>query len=564
MDYNGTDAVLLENETQESEHGEAIGSVAEVIDICIRSRLLKSMNGVFVNKKRIFVEFVSACEDIGSFGIIEELLKPVDTLMGIEVWKSLYLMLDQSENELDRRARKLIGRMSREKDRIFSNNGFRQVYVISNYLCSGSILDENELSSNYRAVSDILLLKNNYNINLGTKNNEFELLNQAGAVRTFSYKLVEKPCREIAVATYMSLVAEMIEAPVNEKLYSAFNTTEFTFFDDYFSNNIETKMPNAAAMEYMAWIPEELERLKKLTTVSLEQLDRATMGQWSEFFRIYYNDMVKDETDTEIFKNSFHTYLKEKFNYKEMQACFAKDEVNSVIDRGGVSAISGARDSVFIRASLFGREYARNTYYSDYVTPIYTNTLKHLYEQAEKFERMIKGINNQLPRMLVIINSRLYSSIGDYYRRIVRDYISNHRTEFNLLMDVDLTPTGFFDKLFEFFKVMVNQIPVYSLNFEQELGGRLEEIGSDFARRNQVIEEALSSNIEGSRRLNISMDANCSRIYQTYLGNPRADFVKRLMGDNINNVYDLEKSDCIENLVIYNLSSLDDIFGENE
>lgn len=564
IDYDGTDAVMLENSAHDLGRGEVTGSVSEVIDACIRTRLLKSMNGVFVDKKRIFVEFISACEDIGSFEIINEILQPIDTLTGIEIWKSLYLMLDQSDMELDRKAKRLITHMNRENDKIFAPSGFRQIYIVSNYLCSGSILDENEIEANYRAVSDILLLKNNYNINTGTKGNEFELLNQAKTIRTFSYNLVEKPCREIAIATYMGLISEMVNVPVNDKIYSAFNTTEFTFFDDYYQQQIETKMPGAQAMEYMAWIPEELERLKKISTVNLDMLDRATMGQWSEFFRLYYNDVVKNETDNDTFKSSFHHYLKGKFNYKEMRECFAKDETKNVIERGSVSAISGVRDSVFIRAALFGKEYARELYYNSYVAPVYKDTLIHLYEQAESFERMIKSIDNYLPRTLVIINSRLYSSIGEYYGKIVKDYINDHRTEFNLLMDVDISPSEFYDKLFEFYKSLVNQISTYSLNFEQELGCRLEGMGNDFARRNQVIEVALNSNIEESRRLNVSMGANCRRIYQTYLGNPRADFVKRLMGDNINNVYDLEKSDCIENLVIYQLDSMSDIFGSAE
>lgn len=560
IDYDGTDAVLLENFEQDGNETEVTGSLSKVIDVCIRQRLLKSMEGVFADKRRIFVEYIAACENLGDFDSIKELIKPVETINGIEVWKNLYLMIDQSITECDENARKIVNCMNKASEAVFSEDGFRQIYILSNYLTSGTILSDNEIKENYRAISDILLLKNNYNINTGRKSADFELLNQRGSVRTIAYKLVEKPCREIAIATYMGLIAEMVGVSINDKLYSAFNTSEFTFFEDYFINNIEHRMPDARAMEYMAWIPEELERLKKVPAVTQEMLDRATMGQWSAFFDTYYKEILNDETDIEGFKDKFRRYLKGKFNYREMRECFKKEETQNVVERGNISAAAGGRD-LFMKSALYGKEYAHKLYYERYVGPIFRNMLDHLYEKADDFDHMIQSIKNYLPRALVIINSRLYASIGEYYGKIIRNYIGDHREEFNLLMDVDLTREEFYEAVFKFFGNMVNQIDIYTLNFEEELSSRLEGMGSDFAKRNQIIEESLSRNIETSRRLNVSMDANCRPVYQTYLGNPRADFVKRLMGEDGNNVYDLEKSDCIENLVIYQMNSLNDIFG---
>lgn len=562
LDYTGNDAVLLENVDyeQDKEH-EVMGSISELIDICIRKRILKTPNGVFADKKRIFVEFISTCEDIGDFSLIEDILRPIDTLMGIDVWKSLYLMIDQSEPEYDRRAREFINEMERNRDLIFSDNGFRQIYILSNFLCDGTILDEDEIGRNYRAVGDVLLLKNNYNINLGTKSSFFEKFNQAGVVRTVSYNLVEKPCREIAVAAYMGIISEILSVKVREDLYKGFTTTEFTFFDDYFRTNLEQNLPGAADMEYLAWEPKEFERLSKIGSVSPAQIDNATMGQWSEFINMYYSDAVKEKTETNEFRMGFHNYLKSRFNYREMRECFMKDEVRGAVARVGTQATAYERGTLFEKTAVYGREHARSLYYEKYAVPVYESTLNTLYDEADDFEHMVRVIDSYLPRASAIISSKLYSSIGEYYGRIVRDYIREHQTEFYALMDVDLSKNDFYDKLYEFFKSMTGKLDVFGLNFEQELSRRLEGMGSDFAKRNKIIEEALVSDIEGRCRLNVAMGANCRQIHQSYLGNPRADFVKRLMGDKINNVYDLEKSDCIENLVIYQIDSLSDIFG---
>lgn len=561
LDYNGDDAVLLANSEQESGGREVVGPIDRLIDTCIRTRLLKNSEGVFADKRRIFVEVISACEDIYGIEMLNELVKPISTLKGVDVWKSLYLMIDQSDAGKDKQAMDLLRAMERDRDNIFSSDGFRQIYILSNYLCGGSILSENELSSNYRSVSDILLLKNNYNIEMGTRTGAFEKLNESGAVRTVSYNLVEKPCREIAIATYMGLISEMVNVAVSDKIHSAFNTSEFTFFSDYYQREIASKIPDDRAMEYLAWIPEELDKIKKMPVISVETLDHATMGQWSAFFDAYYRDLISNEIDEVDFKNSFHHYLKGKFNYKEMRESFNREDIDNVTEYVGPAQIQAGRDNLFRRTAFFGTNYLQKKYYNDYVTPIFRTTLDRLYNRANSFEEMIRKIENYLPRLLVVIQSALYSSISEFYGGIVKGYISNHREDFNRLMDVDLTQSEFYDRLFTFFNSLVSQIDVFGLNFEQEMSRRLEGMGGDFAKRNKIIEDALISNIENSRRLNIAMDANCRVVYQAYLGNPRADFVKRLMGDKVNNVYDLDKSDSIENLNIYQMSSLRDIFG---
>lgn len=560
IDYDGTDAVLLENTEQDTNTGEVIGAVEHVIDVCIRDRLLKTMDGVFANKRRIFIECIMAGEDICDIDIIEELIKPVQTLRGLELWKSFYMMIDQSNAENEDKARFMIESLNKSKEKFFSDDGFRQIYVLSNYLSDGTIIGENRMPENYRAISDILLLKNNYNISEGKRNSQFELLNQRGSVRTISYKLVEKPCREIAIATYMGLISEMVNVPVDEELHRAFNTSEFTFFEDYFLQNIESQMPGANALSYLAWLPGEEERLKN-AVVTMETLDRATMNQWSVFFKMYYDSILETETDSTDFKMKFHHYLKGKFNYKEMRECFNKEEAESVVERGEMSLAAGGKSSLLVRAALCGKNYARKLYYNGHVMPIYKNTLEHLYKKSSDFSVMIQQINNTLPRALMIINSNLYSSIDEYYDRIVKSYIFEHREDFNRLMDVDYTEEEFLNALYNFFKTMVKHLEIYSMNFEGEMTERLEGFGGDHARRNKIIENALSDNIEGSKRLSMAMGANSREIYQTYLGNPRANFVKRLMDDNNSNVYDLEKSDCIENLVIYEIDSLSDIFG---
>ena len=561
LDYSGNDAVLLANEEQDSGAREVKGSLDSLIDICIRSRILKNSEGIFADKRRIFVEIISACEDISGIAMLNDVIKPINTLKGVEVWKSLYLVIDQSDSGTDKQAMNLLREMDKNEDTIFSANGFRQIYILSNYLCGGSILSETEMSSNYRSISDILLLKNNYNIELGERTGSFEKLNEQGAVRTLSYNLVEKPCREIAIATYMGLISEMVNVTVSDNIHSAFNTSEFTFFNDYYQREIETRIPGERAMEYLAWIPEELDRLKKMPVINTDVLDRATMGQWSAFFDSYYRDLVNNEINEADFRNSFHYYLKSKFNYKEMRDSFNREDIDNVIRYSGATQIAAGRDNLFRRTAYFGTDYVRGKYYNDYVTPIFRATLDRLYSKASDFENMVMKIDNYLPRSLVILKSELYSSIKEFYGDIVKRYISEHRDEFNLLMDVDLTPTEFYDNLFAFFKSLVSQIDVFNLNFEQEMSRRLEGMGSDYAKRNKIIEDALSNNIENSRRLNIAMDTNCRAVYQTYLGNPRADFVRRLMGDRVNNVYDLDKSDCIENLIVYQMSSLRDIFG---
>ena len=561
IDYDGTDAVLLENKESDDNLGEVVDSVQKVIDNCIRNRLLKTMEGVFEQKRRIFVEFVMSGEDMCDSGILYEIIKPVNTLSGLEVWKNLYMMIDQSDQENEAKARSIIEEMSREKSRFFAADGFRQIYILSNFLCDGTIISEARIDENYRAISDILLLKNNFSIREMRRNEQFELLNKNESIRTVSYKLVEKPCREITIATYKSLLTAMKNVAVSEDLHKAFNSSEFTFFDDYFNRNIEDKMPASTLLSYMAWVPGEEERLKNVGSVTTEMLDRATMGQWSEFFKIYYDDVVLKETKDEDFTKELHKYLKTKFNYKEMRECFNSDEAAGVVNRGDAMALGGPRMGLLERAALLGKNYARNLYYSKRVRPVYQSTLDRLYKQSEGFYGMIARLENVLLRSLMITNSRLYSSIEQFYDDIVKNYITEHRDEFYMLMDVDYTPEKFLDALYNFFTVMVKRIDQYRLYFEGELSERLKAFGDDYARRNEIIEGALNNKIEESRRLNLASGTGATEIFQTYLGNPKADFVKRLAGGGSNKVYDLEKSDCIENLVIYEISSLEDIFG---
>ena len=561
IDYEGFDAVLLKNSEADENSCDVEGSLQEVIDTCIRNRLLKTMEGVFEQKRRIFIEFVMSGEDMYDLEVLHEIIKPVNTLSGLEIWKNLYMMIDQSNRENDENAESIINGINREKEQFFSANGFRQIYILSNYLCDGTIISDSRIEENYRAISDILLLKNNFSIREMRRNEQFELLNKKNSIRTVSYKLVEKPCREIAIATYKSLLTAMKDISVSEDLHKAFNSSEFTFFDDYFNRHIENKMPASDILSYMAWVPGEEERLRNVGSITTEMLDRATMNQWSAFFKLYYVDVVFQETKEEEFAKELNRYLKTKFNYKEMRTCFNSEEALAVTERGDVPLIGGPRIGLLERAAMLGKNQMRLWYNSERAKPIYRKSIEHLYKQSEDFYKMIEWNENVLMRALVITNSRLYSSIEEFYDDIVKNYISEHKDEFYLLMNVDFTPEQFLDALYNFFTVMVKRIEQYRLYFEGELLERLKAFGDDYARRNEIIEGALNNRIEESRRLNLASGTGATAVFQTYLGNPKADFVKRLAGGGSNMVYDLEKSDCIENLVIYEISSLDDIFG---
>lgn len=544
------------DENPELEHEAFEGGVRETVDYCVRNRLLKTTN-IFNDMKTVCLECVASGDSPNAGKILDELLELNIGLVGVKIWRTLYLMVSQTEERKQEAAKQLLSYIDSKRESYIGEGKFRQVYVISDFLKSGNILSEDRIVENYNLISDIIMLKNNYNGgDRDPRGVWYEQLNHAGDVRTAAYQMVEKPCMEIVAAVYTSLLKELLECHVREDIELSFNTSSFTFFEDYLNSNLQIGLPRENEMRYLAWV----DGVRGGSAFSDEYLNQATGNQWSEFYKANYCTKLDECLESGSFRKELYNYLKKMFNFREMIASFKREDAyNAVLENG--ARFAGGSD-IYIAAAEFGRAKLRATY-MERAKAIYRSVLDELYDVAVRFENIIVRIKNSMPRAAVNLSSQLYRTVGDFYEQQVTKWVrssDNNKRELMSLLDVDMDEQMILERLHKLFIKMINNVGIYKLDFENELSARLAGVGDNYALRTKMIDDALNNNIDESTRLNIAYQPDCRRICQIYLGNPAAEFVKRLMQNSSNSVYNLERSDRVENVIVYNIEQIKSIF----
>ncbi len=562
MSGDGNKAVLCAN--KKLEFDEFSGTLEDVVDFCIRERLLNTMD-VFLDMQKINIECVATGDEPILYDILKRISEIKSGLVGITIWKALYLLINQSNQNKQKDTEKFIMRFNADFDFFVEQENVRQLYLVSNFLKSGHILSEQRIIENYNLVGSIIVLKNNCKTD-GSVGAWYYDLNESRRINTVAYQLVGKPCREIATATYIGILREILDCSINKNIDLEFTSSNFTFFEDYFRNHFLNVLPNSSQIEYMAWNPSVSKSTHGRTSVNDAVLNEYTNGQWSEFYKLNYERPLNQIIGDNSFEDELNNYLIKKFNYKEMIEVFKTNIARNVT--GGVEVNSASGSNLYGVTAEYGRSVLRNKYLT-LARNLYIRVLDDLYKKAERFEKIIIKLENNMPRAAVTINKALYESVDDYYRDLVRDWINSdeyNRKEFRQLMNVRLDERGLLDGLMRLFESLVKNLSVYTMDFENELSTRLQGTSGNFLHRNDMIHKALDNNIENSRRLTMINDFDCESVCQVYLGNPNAEFVQKLMQNNSQNVFDSERSDRVENIIIYKIKNLQSVFnlGEEE
>ena len=539
-----------------------VGTFAEKYDACIK-KMLEAPDGVFLDKSRIKVEFIISTDEAYFPYYIKE-VSSIDNYLGLTFWKSLFVMMNQSNRNSQVLAKKSIDFLWKYKDMFFRKNIFTTMFFLSNYLTDKSLLSDDNLSLNYRLAGDIILLGANADDTLEFRRNI--LYGAEYRIKTASYTLVEKPSPEIAMATLLNIIDRILFVESDQLSDRNFETLsalgismgKINFIEDYFAEKIKSQLPQKDDFKYLPFNKKLFRQcrhdFRSHHRFVPEKLTEATYGVWDSFYSYNCRGLV-EEVDIEEFRQNFKQDLLEKFTFNEFIALFGNADVCEAIDKRTTAVATNSRD-IFGKMADTVSNMVRNDLY-ERLSAAYKQTISELHAAADSFKNNLLEIRRDIARKNVV-RSGIYDSINDFYSDKVVNYINYNMKFVNKYINIFSSKEEILDKLYEIFEKLTAEEAVYSMPFEKELSSRLENAGHA-GKREQIIRDALVDNINSKIRLNTT--THLKPIWQSYLGNVGTDFINSLKQtiDSDVSFFDLSRSDGLENIQLFSIDDSGDI-----
>ena len=544
-------------------HPENTDSFQKKYSDCIRT-LLETPDGIFHDKSKIKVEFVISTDEERFADYLKEIAVS-ESYFGLTFFRSLYVMLNQSDSVSQQSAQKNTALLWEHKDKFFSENIFSTIFFLSNYLSDKSLLSSEKLYLNYRLVADIILLGGNSDDTLEFRRNI--LYGNDYRIKTASYTLVEKPSYDITVTTLLTIIDGILFTDFTNsenrkfEVYSALgiNMNKVLYIEDFFNSHIRPFLPVANDFISFPYNEKLLKECKKDIALNhnptTDKINKATFGVWNSFYNYNCAKLIED-INIDEFKEGFKKYLLDKFTFNEFIDFFGNPEVCNVAEKCDFTTSKSAAKDFHAKLSDLMCNMAKNDLYAKLIDA-YKQTVLELHNSAKRFKDILLEIKNDIGKKN-IIRSGIYESIFNFYTDKTSNFLTYTMKNVNKYIDFSLNREQILDKLYEIFSVIIEKEPAYSLPFEKELSNRLENAGHA-GKREQIIREALVDSIGGKVRLNTT--AHLKPIWQSYLGNVGADFINSLKStvDGDVNFFDINRSDSLENIRLFKIDDSGDL-----
>lgn len=582
VDNNWNGYILTNNEKRkEIEWKQEKGTIKDIFTNAI-VEMLGQQDKIFRDKNTIKMEFImETTEEEGKAYF--ELYREIGHGLQNKNLKTLYLMVKQETDE-ERQKSEIIWRYILEKQKSSEKTG-GTIYVLSNYLKSGGFLLQNEIWKNYRLVADIILLGGNRGSEVKEDDEEQKYVsNLYNGIKTASYFLLEKPTDEIVFSSLYSLLkymkkreeehfmTEISEQVIKDRL-GIIGTGEFLTAEEIFKEKILKKLPHANDLQYLPICSEKrFKELQKMARVTEKAADDCTLGVWSLFVQEKYVSRVKqylsnDEEQQELAKQ-IRNMLYTSFSFFEILKMISKKELLIQMLKEDLKS-KGVKDNTDYKQQLQEKAVfeCKKEFYKS-VKEILINEFEIMLDMAEDYSELYEVCLRELSQEKIILSDENVSIEG-LYAEEARKYVEKHQkinttqSAFPKVFDIRLKKEGL---LSEFWKVFMDlvQEEVYEYDFEKELNFRMGNMTEE--RRQVYVRDKLQTNLEGSVRLN-SLTTVWTKSCRFYLVNNRADYAKHLAKLEGNRrdfmLFNLNRTDCIEQIEIYNIINPERIFLKN-
>lgn len=529
------------------------------------------------------------------------LYRDYELSMAITQFKTLYLMIDQTPSEImksETMLQKVVHDDEAKSERVGDN---RNIYLISNMQKNNDMLLKGRgLWKNYRLIANIIILGGNRG-----SNTESNIALSAG-IKTAAYAIIPKPITDISRVTMDELIGQAYEME-SARFSGAITVESFArrigladdgtmgmaeaLFEDvilgdirqvkklydyipYIDPGVMRNSDGINKINYAAGVLDylpfrdvnTLKDIKKNGIPSLMLIDRETYGAASAFincnFKKHIDEFFTAEGRREIIVEELMETLLRIFNFFEFRNVIDyRQDIVDRIERNLFLQNSGARDANYAFKNIV-RSEAQIFFYEKYKKCL-AEAVKRLIDLSEEYVEMYQSIHKDVYNLR---SPEEDSSIREYYKGRVRAYIDSQQSinresvAFRKVFDVRNDRQTLLNALYEMFDEYVTEDKFFRSNFEEEFQKRY----SDLSPTEQIkaVSEGLIKQITGSMRLKNIIEINATKLATYYLVNANAEYAKRLREDKgysegKYNLYNLNRTDCIEQLEIYKIEDVD-------
>lgn len=527
-------------------------------------KLLETDEKIFAKRTRVKIEFVLDATERDNIQYYE-LYRDINSSLHTNDLKTLYLMIDQkpSENKAlnsDAVLQHIIVDPQRKQ---------LTVYLISNYLESGVMLSEQKIWQNYRLAADIILLGGN---RTGVSTHADNLYN---GLKTVSYALVTKPTDEIAAISLQALLAGVYEAEesasnldlgekeIRQKLeMDDYNGVKLA--EEIFRKEIASSFPDKEAFRYLPFKSERAyKEAMKAEKITVKGLDAVTMNAASCYIEQHYIKKVIRfvEGEEDEIRRRIRRQLKDIFRYFELRKLDKiRLEIKKIIRSDYYFSGSGKDDF----CGLLQKEavYMAKKLYYDKIKEIMAEEVEKLVNASLQFEELYRECEEEVQRERVITGDES-ESVEKTYRNIVKDFIQERYSKeagFQEIFSVDVDKNSLLAAIWKAFLDLI-QKEVYRYDFEKEVDSRIDRMNDE--ERHIFVSRELKKKLDGSIRLKNPVKVSMMKTSCFYMVNEKAEYAKNLKNAEGNDrdylLFNLNRTDCIEQIEIYDILSPEDI-----
>ena len=527
-------------------------------------KLLETDEKIFAKRTRVKIEFVLDATERDNIQYYE-LYRDINSSLHTNDLKTLYLMIDQkpSENKAlnsDAVLQHIIVDPQRKQ---------LTVYLISNYLESGVMLSEQKIWQNYRLAADIILLGGN---RTGVSTHADNLYN---GLKTVSYALVTKPTDEIAAISLQALLAGVYEAEesasnldlgekeIRQKLeMDDYNGVKLA--EEIFRKEIASSFPDKEAFRYLPFKSERAyKEAMKAEKITVKGLDAVTMNAASCYIEQHYIKKVIRfvEGEEDEIRRRIRRQLKDIFRYFELRKLDKiRLEIKKIIRSDYYFSGSGKDD--FCGLLQKDAVYMAKKLYYDKIKEIMAEEVEKLVNASLQFEELYRECEEEVQRERVITGDES-ESVEKTYRNIVKDFIQERYSKeagFQEIFSVDVDKNSLLAAIWKAFLDLI-QKEVYRYDFEKEVDSRIDRMNDE--ERHIFVSRELKKKLDGSIRLKNPVKVSMMKTSCFYMVNEKAEYAKNLKNAEGNDrdylLFNLNRTDCIEQIEIYDILSPEDI-----
>ena len=524
---------------------------------------------VFENKNRVKFEFVLCGEDENAESYYRFMLE-LNRSHSYSVLKTLYLMMDESEREKKLKTRRLLAYITENRRQTVNQLG--TIYLLSNYLKNGSMLMKSRLLLNYRLVADIILLGGNRGEN-GQKA-MIQAVYQGDCLKTAAYALVEKPIRNIAIVSLLSLMEKLQEQ--GELACRQLPGRDFIFgeelkkrlgiqpgriecLEEIFQREISRNLPKAEEISLLAYLSEKDDReIHQDKQASWDELDRRTGGNWSLFYEENYKKNAEKKLQEPEFRENCRKQItaewKKQIGYLDALYGLKNGDILQVIEE--MRVVSSVRIGNTLEETMHFKATAelKKLFYGE-LKPLLTEIILWFEQKAEELKENYENLMNEV-RQEDMDDRVQKKSIQRYYENVVDMFLKKDEGRcLKEIFQLEYSRGELEEAIKGLFGRLIKDNPVYGYSFEKELEERMDGAGEQ--ERMLMVTNELEQNIEDYGRLHWNQFTYTNQTRGTYyLVNRKADYAKKLKDNSSEySLFHLNRADCIEKIAIYDLDT---------